>query len=372
MIKNSKGYALISVLIIMLVMSLVGAALLNTSLSDTKLTSAQIKSKQAYYAARSGADAMANYLIKNPSRIQDIITNTTPASAYAEGAIGTNASFKIKVKRDIYGDVEVKSIGIVDSIQQASITITIKMNKMIGSALFGGSSLTLGNGVIINGDLVTNASTITFGSSDQKINGNITLGPDADPNYIKSIAYRATGTVQKMSSPVVINPIDAPSGAVLWNKNTNISLNTGDKIYVKATKSDISDVIGKIVTYANSNTSKAAQIHLFVIDESKESQFLPGTIMLPDGYSLFVYYSGNNNGASIIGNGNMSFKHVVVYAPYAKFNVNGGGSGEFLRGTIVVKDMILPNSGASFVTDPLINVNDILQYENFNKKTYSN
>jgi Tfp pilus assembly protein PilX len=371
MVKNSKGYALVSVLVLMLVMSLVGAVLLNASLSDTKLTAAQIKNKQAYYAARSGADAMASYIIQNPSKIQELITNTTPSSAYATGLIGTNGSFKIKAKRNIYGDVELKSIGIVDSVHEASITVTVKMNKMIGSALFAGSSINL-NDAVINGDLVTNASTITFGSSTQKVNGNITLGPDATPAYISSIAYRATGTVQKMSSSVIINPIDPPSDAVTWNKNTIVSLTAGSKIYVKVNKSEANDVLVKLRTYADNNPTKASQIHLFVSDEPNTSQFLPSILYLPKDYSLFIYYGGDNNGNSIIGNGNMSFQHVVVYAPNAKFHVNGGGSGEFLRGTIIVKDMILPNSGASFVTDPLVNINDMLQSQNFNSKTYSN
>jgi type II secretory pathway pseudopilin PulG len=372
MVKNSKGYALVSVLIIMLVMALIGAALLSTSLSDTRLTAAQVKNKQAYYAARSGADALANYIIKNPSKLQGLITNTTQPSDFATGTIGTNASFKAKVKRDASGNVQIKSTGMVNGGQEASTTITVRMNKMIGSALFGGRSLTLGNGVIINGDLVTNASTITFGSSDQKINGNITLGADADPAYVSSIAYRATGNVQKMTSPMVINPINPPTDAMLWNKNTNISLNNGDKPYVKVNKSDVGTVIEKIVTYADSNTSKTVQIHLFVLDDASGASFLPSKILLPDGYALFIYYSGYNGNNSIIGNGNIMFRHVVVYAPNAKFQINGGGSGEFLRGTIVVGDMILPNSGASFVNDPLINVNDIVQYENFNKKIYGN
>lgn len=376
MVKNSKGYALVIVLILMLVMAMVGATLLSTSLSDTKLTVAQVKNKQAYYAARSGADAMASYIDNHSSELQALIINTT--SAYATGSIGTNASFKVKVIKDTNGDgnVKIQSTGIVDGVQRASVTLTIRMNPTIGSALFGSNSLTLGNGVTIKGDIATNANMITFGSADQKINGNITLGIGADPTYVTSIAGRATGTVQKMFSPIVIKPIDPSLFTLLWTNQTVISLKKDDKIYVKAYKSDISTIIGNIVSYAkanaNNNTIKPAQIHLFVTDQDTNVQFLPSNIHLPDGISLFIYYNGDNKGSSIVGNGAIDFNHVVVYAPNAKFAVNGGGSGEFLKGTIIVSDLLLPNSSASFASDPFINFNDIAQYESYTTKTYGN
>ena len=64
-LKNEKGAALILVIIVMVVVSVLGAALLTTSLADAKHAIRQENVIQANYLARAAVDDIADYIIAN-------------------------------------------------------------------------------------------------------------------------------------------------------------------------------------------------------------------------------------------------------------------------------------------------------------------
>lgn len=63
-LKNRKGAVFPLVLITLAVLSLLGTALIQTSIMETRLFALEQKRIQAYYNARAGADAMASYIIR--------------------------------------------------------------------------------------------------------------------------------------------------------------------------------------------------------------------------------------------------------------------------------------------------------------------
>ncbi|MGM1047376.1 MAG: DUF7305 domain-containing protein [Bacillota bacterium] len=65
MIKNERGFALPMVLILVTALSILGMALLGVSVSQAARTVHQEKKEQAFYIAKSGADAIASYIIEN-------------------------------------------------------------------------------------------------------------------------------------------------------------------------------------------------------------------------------------------------------------------------------------------------------------------
>ncbi|WP_106767475.1 pilus assembly PilX N-terminal domain-containing protein [Paenibacillus faecalis] len=65
MIKNERGFALPMVLILVTALSILGMTLLGVSVSQASRTVYQEKKEQAFYIAKSGADAIASYIIEN-------------------------------------------------------------------------------------------------------------------------------------------------------------------------------------------------------------------------------------------------------------------------------------------------------------------
>ncbi|QZY56984.1 hypothetical protein [Crassaminicella profunda] len=72
-IKNEKGAILPLVLIVMLVLVFLGTILLFLSVTESRQVAKEEKNMQAYYIARSGADAIAKYIIENKDEATKLI-----------------------------------------------------------------------------------------------------------------------------------------------------------------------------------------------------------------------------------------------------------------------------------------------------------
>jgi hypothetical protein len=72
MLKNNKGSTLVMLLLLLAVMSIVGIALMNTSVTENKHAILEHDYQQAYYIARAGAEATAFHLINDPLPIDTL------------------------------------------------------------------------------------------------------------------------------------------------------------------------------------------------------------------------------------------------------------------------------------------------------------
>lgn len=70
LLKNEKGSALVMVLLVVVVASIVGVAILSIGVNEDVQVSAEEKSLQAYYIARAAAEGMAQYIIDYPSVLE--------------------------------------------------------------------------------------------------------------------------------------------------------------------------------------------------------------------------------------------------------------------------------------------------------------
>ena len=68
-IKAQKGMALGTVLIVVSILTLLGITIWHYGSRDVMGTERAVKRMQAYYLAKSGADAVAQYIITNPDNI---------------------------------------------------------------------------------------------------------------------------------------------------------------------------------------------------------------------------------------------------------------------------------------------------------------
>ena len=119
-LRDNKGMALPLVLIVMFVITLLATAVLQYSIAESVQVSRNEKRMQAHYLARSGADAMAEYLIRTPSQVVAVVAKTNSANM-ATGTLGLGKDFRLDVAGNTVN-------GIIISAEGTSGGVTAKIN----------------------------------------------------------------------------------------------------------------------------------------------------------------------------------------------------------------------------------------------------
>jgi hypothetical protein len=186
--KEKRGSAIITVLIVMGVLTLLGAAILQYSVNDNLQVHNDEKRMQAHYLARSGAEAVANYIMNHSDEVDELVGKETEPVELGKG------TFKVKVTEQNPEGLLIESTGYVDDFER-----TVKLQLLpYGShglgdfALFCNSGLNAHNHFTVmgDGDVGTNAEdpgSIEF-HNQININGKI-LVPNGDPNIV-TIIYK--------------------------------------------------------------------------------------------------------------------------------------------------------------------------------------
>ena len=123
--KDERGIALPVVLMVMIVLSVLGTALWQYSTADTVQVTVDEKKMQAYYLARAGAEATAQYIRNNPSSAATLINDPKTDPMYMSD--GTNDYGNGTYEVDVTGDpnnVKIESTGTVNDVKQ-TVVITL-------------------------------------------------------------------------------------------------------------------------------------------------------------------------------------------------------------------------------------------------------
>ncbi len=106
-VHNQKGYALALVILVVAILSIIGAALMVAARGEHVFTSRQKDKTQAYYVAKSGAEAMALWIEDTDTTLAEINTivsgNTTNTDTWTDFPSG--GRFKIHFSGDQYSPV---------------------------------------------------------------------------------------------------------------------------------------------------------------------------------------------------------------------------------------------------------------------------
>ncbi|SES71473.1 hypothetical protein SAMN05660297_00358 [Natronincola peptidivorans] len=185
---NQKGMVLPLVLILFMVLFLLSVVALNISSADNRHSTYQAKRMQAYYLARSGAEALGNYIVNQsesltPSQLGSLINNISNITS-EEIKLDDNDEgyFEILVEQND-DELNIISTGNVGDVQD---TVILTLNKTTESiladfehALFADNKITFSGSTKILGSVAssfTSASQISFNSSGgQYIDGDIYL-----------------------------------------------------------------------------------------------------------------------------------------------------------------------------------------------------
>jgi len=128
--KNERGTALPMVLVVMIVLSLLGTALWQYSTADTMQVTADEKKMQAYYLARAGAEATAQYIRNNPDSASTLINDQKTDPVYMSDGTDDfgNGTYEVDVTGDP-NNITIESTGTVTNVKQ---TVVIKLTLTNG------------------------------------------------------------------------------------------------------------------------------------------------------------------------------------------------------------------------------------------------
>lgn len=162
MLKNKKGMALITVIIVLLVLSILGTALISIGMNETRGSVDSERRIKAYYIARSGADAVAAWIEDNSREASAIIPASSEDGEYISDEVDFGeGAFSMKIARDA-NDPSLIKIESTSTLKNGGTNgkavITMKETKsfsgdeVFAAALFGETISISGNAKII-GDI---------------------------------------------------------------------------------------------------------------------------------------------------------------------------------------------------------------------------
>lgn len=334
--KNRNGSALVFVLIVLLVMSILGASVLSLSVSENRQAVLQESAMRGYYSARAGADAMASHLISNPNELDNLIEKSKvgPTTGSIDGR-----DFEVYVTGTEHEFI-IESISYnPDGLEASRTYLTMKEVNLLDHAIFADEIINVGNNALINGNIGTNSNHINFGHN--KINGNITIGAGSTTEDIETAKTGMVDgfVVNELASPLII-PIPDPDKfpVVIHDGTTNINTNDySDEL----DDGRLYAIINNINISGNSEfiAQGGGQVHLFV--EGSITASGNSTIRTDGDTELFLYSDTNG---TITFNGGPTQSNITIYAPNSTIAFNGGGSNPNVKGSFISKKFSGPSS----------------------------
>lgn len=324
MLKNRKGMAMPAVLMVLLIVTILGAALLRVAVADSIHASRDRSRMQAYYLARSGVEATETWILDNTASFTSIKDITsTPAQIPESGIDGT---FTVKVTGSLSNIVLIEAIGTVNGVTASATKALISSGDILDDIVFD-DTVYAKNLVVLSGN-VTIDGTVAYGGSITT-NGNTTItgGPPVQKD-------------RELPSPIF--PADPTTSTIILNiKNDAVlnnlaDFNTTNKMLVAKTFDYNANK--NTLTVNTGSTGDVVRLVTNTFDFNGGSMVLTGTGRfelyvtgsMSLGAGVAINYGGSakqflvlmGEGSKFTKAGNASFTG-VIYGPQANITVNG-------------------------------------------------
>ncbi|MCR3921439.1 MAG: hypothetical protein NUK65_02845 [Firmicutes bacterium] len=312
-IQKDDGAALLWVIVIMLVFTILSAALISISLAETNHAVRQERSTQAHYVARAGIEAVTAAILVDQSTANITTLINTPSIT---GDIDGN-EFLVRVE-DVNGnqrELKIVSTGEVNGITE-TISLTVGKGKSaFPHALFGDEYLYLGPAEtkVYGGNVSTNIV-----SEEGHNPGTITFVPTHH-----EILYNANYIFPEIKTELFTEEIEPIESAI------TISIDEYTEENVVFIKTPFIKQSGQNIVFEG-----PGEIHLLVEDSFK----LNSGITADANTEVYIYYTGESE-MEIGGNADIDMVG-FIYAPNARVRLNGGGNGNiYVSGSITAKEL---------------------------------
>lgn len=322
-LNNEKGSTLALVLIVMAVLSVLGAAVLNVAVAETRFAVRAEDRLQAYYIARSGAQAVAEYMMSVPPADANKLLDRTSDPNYQIGG----GSFVVTVSQSTELDsVSIVTITSVGEYRGATQTVKIRVSTSPGGDIF--------QHAIAARSTVTTANTAGSGI---KISGSV-----VSKTVMPSLGTHGVATSTGVDATLVFPPIVLPEGEeytpipgytygdVFRGYTFGGTFPTG-VTYVRVTSVSLMSSSQNIVVQGD------RVVHMYV---DGDVQIDKGAITIGDNAAFFMYVSGNR---SINFKGSGATKNVMIYAPDSTVTWNNAQNNATFNGAIIADSVILHN-----------------------------
>lgn len=200
---NQRGSVLIVVLIVAVTLALVGATLGSIAINDQRQAARQQRNNESFYLARSGAEAVASFLLSNQELIKDYIGQEDVVE------LG-NGSFKVKVLEGPNNTILIESTGLVGKFSE-KVTLSLIGGEtgaylpIFDMALFTDGAINLERGAKIYGRVGTNTtapnSVRLDNSSTHLIFGDCYIGVGGNIGSVFPSYHRVDGNVSNLDEP---------------------------------------------------------------------------------------------------------------------------------------------------------------------------
>lgn len=331
-IKGQKGAAMMLTLIVVLVLSILGTALWQYGMTSTIQVDKEVKKKQADYIARSGAEAVAAYILNtsDPIEMKDYLDNVD--GKLSEPVTLGDGSFQVQISRDDR-KVIIQSTG---TVQEQTSTTSIVLNESVVSSF---PSEIFSNVMFSTSDIILNGSPSIIGNIEST--GTVTINGLSDPVYIEHsnkqylpVSYPIhsstdTLTIENNDTEIISSEAQYSSIHVKNGGTLNFQL-PGSDMTVIIDSLDVDGTLtitgsGRLYLYTNNFTGSGSGCEVNVNSALPLSSFF--VLMPPGGICDVSRFWG------------------LFYGPGADMTLNGGPS---FKGAMIAGE--IRNSGNPIVT----------------------
>ena len=185
-LKNEKGSTLLFVVILLSLFIVLGAAIATTAIASSATAALQIQSQQAYFTARSAANATAQKILSDSNFLSTLTYDVPLTGSATDATLGKydlkieytdNTMTKIRLtSTGTYQNEKSQVVGYLNKSGQSSTVITPLKNLIYVNGNEINPSQNTGD-VVINGDLTISSGTSITGNVI--VTGDATLSGDA-------------------------------------------------------------------------------------------------------------------------------------------------------------------------------------------------
>lgn len=323
--SNNEGGALAVVIIVMAVLTILGTVTLRVAVAETNFAVNQENKLQAYYLARSGAQSVAEYMVRDANEdAHEIIDKDSEWNEQLSGG-----KFMVEVSSiPSSNDIDIISTGEYEGVQQkVKIRVTgssVGIGGIFQYAIAAKNGISTdsesGQNIVITGSVATKSGNINLGN-----HGEVTGEKIYDSNLI---------------FPVIELPPDRnPSIAYDLNLGTVNLTGSSDTMTVNTSSTKPLYVSANSITLKNSsfNVTGNGVAHIYVqgnLNLDTNSNFEVASTA-----KLFVYVVGDRN---VTFSGAGAQNNLFIYAPDSHIEWNNAGAGDFL-GSLIGETVMIHN-----------------------------
>lgn len=342
-VRNNKGIAIAATLFVMALLAVVTVTVITLSLSQTNQSVWQERRIQAYYLGRSGAESVAQYILRHPSEAGNFLAagRSEPNSSFGNG------TFEVEVLPGAStGQIIVKGIGVVNQVQNAASIVLMKPSDslLLDKAIYSARSLDI-TGMVVRGNIQSGGTINYRESGANAFHGDALMN---SPRIIEVNWPATPGNASPFNLNVTNQQVNINAsgnfGNIVVSNNGILNINAGtgiirifvDNLFIDNRLNIVASGGGRVEIYVRQKMEVRTRGEINNLHPERLFVFLA------DGIVFEIQ-------ANMVYNGYIIGPNSTVEVQSAQSTINGAIFADFLRKNVVGQG---PNGEVNFVQLP--------------------